>query len=285
MSVDSPFLPVRRFDATSPITEIVAGLNRWQPENLVCYASMGHALAEEQLAGRLHIHPQAIMCSSEVLTAKSRQRIHEAFAVEPFNVYAATESAGIASECERHRMHLYEDLVITEVVDDGNRPVPVGVVGAKLLVTVLFSRTQPLIRYEMSDTISVSNLWCECGRGFRLLEAIAGRAEDVLTLPATGANAVRIHPNVFHQLLDSLAIRQWQVEQTTEGLVIHIVPGTTAVNQSSLVADLMRQLQAAGASSIPIHVDLIDAIAKTALGKAPLVKALRGAPADDRQSS
>ena len=197
MSVDSPFLPVLRFDATSPIGQIVAGLNEWQPENLICYASMGRALAEEQLAGRLQISPRAVMCSSEVLTAESRRRIHEAFAVEPFNVYAATEPAGLASECERHRMHLYEDLVITEVVDDRNHPVPAGVVGAKVLVTVLFSRTQPLIRYEMSDTISASNAACDCGRGFGLLGAIDGRAEDVLTLPANGGKTVSVHPNVF----------------------------------------------------------------------------------------
>jgi len=50
MSVDSPFVPVRRFDATSPLADIVGGLNDWQPENLICYASMGRLLAEEQLA-------------------------------------------------------------------------------------------------------------------------------------------------------------------------------------------------------------------------------------------
>jgi phenylacetate-CoA ligase len=164
MSVDSVFVPVRRFDATAPLGEIVEGLNEWQPENLVCYASMGRILAEEQLAGRLRLAPRAVMCSSEVLTPDSRARIRSAFGVEPFNVYAATEPAGVAAECERHRLHLFEDLVITEVVDDRNRPVPVGEVGAKVLVTVLFSRTQPLIRYEMSDTISLSESHCECGR-------------------------------------------------------------------------------------------------------------------------
>jgi phenylacetate-CoA ligase len=276
MSVDSPFVPVRRFDATSPIGQIVDGLNEWQPENLICYASMGRALAEEQLAGRLRIGPRAVMCSSEVLTAESRRRIHEAFAVEPFNVYAATEPAGIASECERHRMHLYEDLVITEVVDDRNRPVPTGVVGAKVLVTVLFSRTQPLIRYEMSDTISLSDSSCDCGRGFGLLRTIDGRAEDFLTLPAASGDSVTVHPNVFHHLLDPLSVKQWQVEHTTEGLVVRIVPGDAAIDPSGLIAALTRQLRGAGAVLVPIHVELVDNITKTALGKAPPIKALSG---------
>ena len=54
-------------------------------------------------------------------------------------------------------MHLFEDLVITEVVDADNQPVPPGEYGAKVLVTVLFSRTLPLIRYEMSDSLQVGD--------------------------------------------------------------------------------------------------------------------------------
>ena len=164
LSVDSPMFPVRRFDAAAPIADTVAGLNDWQPENLICYASMGRVLADEQVAGRLRIRPRAVMCSSELLTEESRRRIRQAFNVEPFDVYAATETAGVAAECERHNKHLFEDLLIVEIVDDRNRPVPAGVVGAKVLVTVLFSRTQPLIRYEMSDTISLSEGRCDCGR-------------------------------------------------------------------------------------------------------------------------
>ena len=68
-------------------------------------------------------------------------------------MYGATETAGIASECRHGRLHRYEDLVIAEIVDEANRPVAPGDFGAKLLVTVLFSRTQPLIRYEMSDRV------------------------------------------------------------------------------------------------------------------------------------
>ena len=64
------------------------------------------------------------MSASEVLTEETRGRLRTAFDVEPTNVYVATETAGIASECRHGRMHRYEDLVITEVVDEDNRAVP-----------------------------------------------------------------------------------------------------------------------------------------------------------------
>jgi phenylacetate-coenzyme A ligase PaaK-like adenylate-forming protein len=54
------------------------------------------------------------------------ERIRTAFGVRATNVYAATETAGIASECRLGHLHRYEDLVIAEIVDGDNQPVPEG---------------------------------------------------------------------------------------------------------------------------------------------------------------
>ena len=116
------------------------------------------------------------------------------------------------------------------------------------------------------------------------MAAIDGRAEDVLTLPAAAGSTVTVHPNVFHNLLDPLPVRQWQVEHATEGLVVRIVPGHAAIDRGGLVAALERELQAAGVMALPIHVELVDTIAKTALGKAPLIRAVPSAHADGAQA-
>ncbi len=274
MSVDTPFVPVRRFDATQPLEEIVAGLNEWQPENLILYASMSRVLAEEQLAGRLRIAPRAVMCSSEVLTTEAIARVERAWGSAPFNVYAATETAGIASECKHRRLHLYEDLVIAEAVDEHDRAVPPGTVGAKLLVTVLFSRTQPLIRYEMSDRVARATASCDCGLPFEVLSTIEGRAEDVIELP--GKNGpVSIHPNVFHRMLEPLPVREWQVIQEAERLHVLLGAPRTPIALDDLTNAIRHALEAAGAEPPAIVVDVVPAVTRTALGKAPLVKALR----------
>jgi phenylacetate-CoA ligase len=44
------------------------------------------------------------------------------------------------------------DLCIVELVGADNRPVTPGVSSAKVLVTNLYNVTQPLIRYELTDT-------------------------------------------------------------------------------------------------------------------------------------
>src|SRR6266487_6791314 len=157
------WMPEIRLAASEPKDSIVERLGAWQPEVLIAYASMMRILADEQLAGRLQIRPHAVFTSSELLTEETRRRIVQAWGERLFNQYAATECGSLAAECDHHRgMHLMEDLVIVEVVDQNNRPVSPGVYGDKLLITVLGSRTQPLIRYELSDSIRLAVSPCPC---------------------------------------------------------------------------------------------------------------------------
>jgi phenylacetate-CoA ligase len=92
-------------DAAAPPAQIVARLNQLQPQVLVAYASMVRMLAEEQLAGRLQVAPQAVNSASEPLTAEGRALTQRASQVLPFDVYAATETGGIAAECALHTGH------------------------------------------------------------------------------------------------------------------------------------------------------------------------------------
>jgi putative adenylate-forming enzyme len=266
-TVASRFIPTLRLDATHPIGTIVAELNAFRPDALVGYASILRILAEEQTAGRLSIQPQGVMSASEVLTDETRGRLRTAFGVEPTNVYGATETAGIASECRHGRMHRYEDLVITEVVDEDNRAVPTGESGAKVLVSVLFSRTQPLIRYEISDHVRLVAGVCPDGLPFGLIGGIDGREEDILTLAG-----ISVHPNVFHAVLEQLHLAGWQVIDEGDrlrALLARPSPGVDPVVVSNHIAAALERV---GVRGVPTVVEVVDEIPRTALGKSPLVR-------------
>jgi len=273
-TLDSSWVPTLRLDATEPIEHIVGELDRFQPDALVGYASMLQLLADEQLAGRLHLAPKGILSASEVLTDDARRRIERAFGQIPFNVYAATEPAGVASDCAKHRMHLYEDLVITEVVDENDHPVPAGVFGAKVLVTVLFSRTLPLIRYEMSDRIALATERCDCGLPFGTIAGVEGRMEDVLTMPASKGGSVTIHPNVFHRVLEGAPVRAWQVIQEATRLRVLVVAPQGTFDERLLTASIVDALAAQGATPPKVDIERVEEIPRTALGKAPLIRRL-----------
>jgi phenylacetate-CoA ligase len=266
-TVASRFAPTLRLDATQPVPEIVDELNRFRPVALVGYASILRILAEEQLAGRLAVTPNAVMSASEVLTTETRDRLRTAFGVAPTNVYAATETAGIASECLHGRLHRYEDLVIAEIVDEDTRPARAGQYGAKLLVTVLFSRTQPLIRYELSDRVQALDGSCPDGRPFGLIGGIEGREEEVLTLAG-----VAVHPNVFHAALEALPVAGWQVIEEGGRIQVLLARPAGPMVEFGVAARITAELSRVGAADVPISIEIVDEIPRTRLGKAPLIR-------------
>jgi len=269
-----------RLAASEPVPRIVAQLNAQQPEILVSYASMARILADEQLAGRLQIAPHLVFTSSEVLTDETRRLIAAAWGQPPFNQYAATESGGLAAECVAHRgMHLFEDLVIPEVVDAHNRPVLAGRYGDRLLITVLSSRTLPLIRYEMSDSVRLSGEPCPCGRPFRLIDSIQGRSEDALHFPGTAGAEVAVQPLTFHRILDKVPASGWRVVQEADGGLHVLLGGVRAALADDVLAATVRAALTAQGARVPyVAVRRVAAIPKGASGKAPLLESHRSRP-------
>lgn len=274
-SLQSSIVPTLRLDATAPIEAIVDALNEQQPRALVAYATMALALALEQIDGRLNIAPEAVFCASEVLSHSARIQITDAFGALPFETYAATETAGIASDCRHHKMHLYEDLVISEVVDEDGNEAALGKVGDRFLATVLFSRTLPLIRYELDDRVVLSDQPCSCSLPFKVLDEVQGRTEDALKLKARDSpNLISIHPNVFHDVLDPAPIAGWQVVQESEvRVIVRVVPQTRVpAPLLSLQAQLENGVRAAGVDA-KVEVQSVSELEHNAAGKVTLIKA------------
>lgn len=267
--------PSVRIAASSSLENIVGQLNVWQPNLLIAYASMARILAEEQFAGRLHISPDKVFTSSEVLTDETRRRVKATWGDEPFNQYGATETADIAAEHKACRhMHLFEDLVLVEVVDEKYRLVPRGEFGAKLLVTTLFSRTQPLIRYEINDSVRLSAEPCPiCGLPFGFIEGIQGRVEDAISMPAAKGGQLLIQPLVFNRVMDILPVSGWQVVQEVDSSLTVLLSGGRNDIRNETVADAIRkELVSQNVLVPPIKVERVAEIPKNASGKAPLIK-------------
>lgn len=266
------FIPSLQIDATESIDSIVTKLNIFEPDQLVVYSSTARLLADEQINGSLHITPVSIMCVSEVLSNSTRLLIHKAWNIQPFNIFGATETAAIASECTQHRgMHIYEDLLIVENVDNNNNPVPSGTYGDKILVTVLFSRTLPLIRYEISDSIKISPDNCSCGKAFTLIESVQGRAEDFITMIMFNNTIQSVHPNVFHEIFDQLPVLQWQIILKKNGLHVYYIPDSSLIPENTLYKEIENGLTRYQLKTPHIHLHKETKLLRTKLGKLKLI--------------
>jgi phenylacetate-coenzyme A ligase PaaK-like adenylate-forming protein len=263
---------------TTPLPEMVAALNAYRPDAIPTYASIAALLAEEQLAGRLRIGPAMVGTGAEVLTEEMRRRIRAAWGREPHQGYLATEVPLLASTCaEQVGMHLWEDLTLVEVVDADDEAVSPGVPGHKVLITNLVNRSQPLIRYELSDSVTLAAGPNPAGLPFRRLAAVEGRSDDIVTLPAQGGGAVAVHPLRLRAPFAALPdVVQYQVAHDDSGLSVHIVARAEAARDIAerVRAALAGALRAAGALPPPITVTAVPKIDREA-GHAAKFKLIR----------
>ena len=271
-SLSTRLLPTLRLDAAEPLPLLVQRLNEWQPTALAVYPSVLTQLADEQIAGRLAIRLENIATSAEVLTAETRRRVKQAWGVRVFDTYGATEYAPIAAECAFGNKHLFEDRAIIEVVDDRGRVLPPGERGDRILLTLLERRTQPLIRYEISDMVRELPGTCGCGRPFRMIESIEGRVEDVLFFPARASDTtVAIHPNLFHAILETVPATGWQVVHETRGLTVYLTGAVDESLRDQLRERVRRMLESQAAQPPVIEVRMTAQLQRGTTGKAPLI--------------
>lgn len=270
-------IPSLSLAASLPLDEQVERLNRFQPTVLGGYPSALDLLTEAALDGALSIWPRLIFSGGETVTAGLRQRVCKAWGIELFDFYGLAETLVIAGECGEHKgLHLYEDAVVLEVIDENGRVLPPGERGDGILVTSLINRTLPIIRYAVSDLLTLSDEPCPCGLPFRRILAVEGRREELLTLQKLDGKTVRVHPFVIESPLEEIGeLRRFQIHgDGAGGVKIIIVPADAkagiAARVAGAVATVLRPL---GVGSDVVHVETATAIESK---HGPTDKLLRG---------
>jgi phenylacetate-CoA ligase len=273
---------VPRLTVTTPVAQMVEALNAFQPEALTAYPSVAAALAEEQLQGRLRIAPGLVATSSEVQTADMRRRMAAAWGLEPLDFYGTTEALILAAgRPGQAGMDVLEDLVVVEVVDEHDRPVAPGVPGHKVLLTSLVGRVQPLLRYELTDSVTLAGGPNPLGLPYARLAAVDGRSDDVLSLPGAGGGTVAVYPfRLRAPFAELLEVRQYQVVHDPEGLHVAVVlrEEAPADTPTRVRAALVRQLHDAGAVPPPIEVTPVPELRRDP-GHGAKLKLIRSAAA------
>jgi phenylacetate-coenzyme A ligase PaaK-like adenylate-forming protein len=224
---DGERLPFRfhSVPVTLALPDMVARLNSLQPSALSGYPTMLARLADERRAGRLRIAPQAITSTSETLCAAARAAIGDGFGVPVVDAFGSTEGLVGASGPDDPVLVFNSDGCIVELVDEHNRPVPPGVRSAKVLITNLSNRVQPLIRYEMGDSFVQQPDATASGH---LRALVDGRADDMLRW-----DGIDVHPMVIRAVMvKAPEVVDYQVRQTRRGVdVVALAPAALDVDR------------------------------------------------------
>lgn len=219
----------RFFSVLDPLPVLVEQLNAFRPAMLGTYASALAALTEEQEAGRLRLSPLVITSGGELLTPATQRRAEAAFGCLVTQSYAASEAMPLALPCRQGRLHLNSDWFLTEPIDPAGQPVPPGSRSDALLVTNLANYVQPIIRYQLGDSVVVSKEPCQCGSPLETI-SVEGRTDEILRVSGSGGGEVVLLPMAIATRVEETAgVRRYQVLQTArDALTVRLEnnPGT-----------------------------------------------------------
>jgi putative adenylate-forming enzyme len=153
--------------------------------------------------------PKRVISVAEVLSFADEKKLESGFQQKIFQIYQCTEGF-LGFTCSHGTLHINEDLLIVEkeYIDDV-RFVPV--------ITDLFRKTQPIIRYRLDDVLVEKKTPCPCGCVFLSLERIEGRCDDLLHVALPNGGTKPLFPDFVSRkiIAASEKIDEYEIIQTS----------------------------------------------------------------------
>ena len=242
--------------------EALRRLIEFAPDVIDTHASMVHELARAVTRLESPFRVRYVVAGSEPLLPQQRSLVETALACEVFDRYGLEETGTIAMECsEHHGLHVNGESFVIEILDENDRSLSDGEYG-RVIVTDLFSRQMPIVRYDTGDRGQIIRGRCACGLETPRL-FMHGRYSASLTVDGR-----RIHQFEFGVQMDEFmnAILLYQIAKRSErDLLIRVIPGAsysdhirTAIGHK--IADLVGE-------HVAVDVETVAAISRVPRGK------------------
>jgi phenylacetate-CoA ligase len=248
----APF--VQSCSLLQPVEQLVDQLNAFAPKVLATYPTAAAMLAEEQVAGRLQLRLTELWTGGECLAPGARQRLQSTFNCRIRNAYGASEFLPIAWECAQGNLHVNSDWVILEPVDAQGRCVEPGTRSYSVLLTNLVNRVQPLIRYELGDSITLQPARCGCGSALPVV-SVEGRCSDTLMMPLARGGTRAVVPLALETVLEEEAhVHDYQIVQTAPNALKIRLGAENADSGAAVRRALRAYFRAMGFADVSLQV-------------------------------
>lgn len=169
-------------DIKTPLEEWMEKIREFQPNMIIGYPSAIKILGELAHEGEVDLKVLRVVSCGEPLGASLRKYLEDTFQAKVVNFYGASESLALGAELTgEDGMYLFDDMNVIEVEE-----------GA-IYLTSLYNFAQPLIRYRISDRLSLR----EGERAeypFTKVESVQGRSEDLLWFENRRGEREFLHP-------------------------------------------------------------------------------------------
>lgn len=188
---------------TLPAERLLFIIQQYQPT--VIWTTPSYAWYLGETAKQKGIDPATDLAINRIIVAgepggsipATREAIENLWDAEVFDFYGISDIFGACgAQCEAHDgIHIAEDQVLVEVVDQKTGlPVKEGERG-EMLLTTLRKEVRPMIRFRTGDIVTYTNEKCVCGRTLKRIKVV-GRIDDMFI-----AGGVNVFPSDIEHVI------------------------------------------------------------------------------------
>jgi len=191
---------------------ILKRLEHLKPHTMYCFASHFKILFEQMKETGKFISPRTIIITGDSVSPSFKREIKETLSCNILEQYAMTEFEVVAWECKEGGYHINDDSVHLETGK-----------GKEVLLSSLWNKKMPLIRYETGDMAHLSHDSCDCGRGLNMINRLDGRKDDIIRI-----GNVSVSPAVLSAYVETgdefyRYVRQYKVIQNGKNITFQFV--------------------------------------------------------------
>ena len=251
-------------DIKTPIAEWISKLKEFKPNIVIGYPSAIKILAELEEKGDVSLKVCRVISCGEPLGASQRHYLEKVFGTNVTNIYGASESLALGVETDaKEGMLLFDDMNLIEI-DNG-----------VMYLTCLYNFTQPLIRYRLSDSITLQEADERSRYPFTKAVGLLGRNEDILWFEDQDGHREFLHPLAVEGFCIE-GLKDYQFRQTDKDAFEMLAETTRTATKEKIRTEMLGQMKAIlmekKLSYVQFYVNFVDEILSNPVtGKRPLI--------------
>jgi len=217
-------------DINTPLSEWVRQLREFRPNIVIGYPSAIKILAELVERGELLLHVVRLISCGEPLSTSLRQYLEQVFHTRAVNFYGASESLALGVETDPEQgMLLFDDMNILETADDG------------IYLTCLYNFAQPLIRYKLTDRLTLRAPEPDSRYPFTRAVGLLGRNEDILWFEDESGNREFLHPLAVEGFCIP-GLLDYQFRQTGKSSFEMLAETSEGADKTAIASEMHKQM-------------------------------------------
>jgi phenylacetate-CoA ligase len=213
---------------------------------------------EKQGDGPEAYHLKAIISLAERLAPETRKALQARFGCSVVSRYSNQEIGVLAQQCpDQNEYHLNTASYVFEFLKlEEDLPADVGE-PARVVVTDLFNRAMPMIRYDTGDVV-IQQTSAICGWQTKTLQGIEGRRLDLIYDTQDRVVSPYVLCSSFWSFTQ---LKQYQFIQEAKGQYKVVLNGPKGVYKDETFIDMARGFLGPDASVSVVYVDEIPLLA------------------------